>query len=507
MKTYREWYACDNYLSDALPWLERDGHPATGLSWLAVFNPNTGQTATVTIIIYAEHAAQEPVTHTVQAAPLTTTLVELHRLAIVPRNQFFGLGVRSDLPIIPQVTHHEFRPWDLQPDATMSKIMYPGPLDETEWYFPDGWQGGGSGSEMSWYERETLTLLNPGVTEAHVTLTFFSYGHAADVDLWVAPGRIKPVALYDIPGLRFRWIEAQKTRMIDFSVRVTSDVPVVPQKTRRAYRQHEQHVQGVWTSFGCPYPLADRQDCSERVWYYPGGFVQDIGNYPRNDQDMLGWDLFFSFNPDPEHSAHCIATFCYEDADPQQLSFDIGPYRQVLHWLHRQEYRHLTGLNRPYAVRVESDRPLVPHFLRAEYESWDWNNPTAMFGVIPYEGPLTNETDWYIAEGFWQDRDDHPWVEQEWIAVFNPGGADVALTAAFYLDGEVIEHYAVARAGRPLLLKIEELGIVPSGSHYGIRISGDRPIVVQQSRRTFKKGGAASTLSTTATLGLPFPAV
>ena len=116
---------------------------------------------------------------------------------------------------------------------------------------------------MLWFERETLTLLNPGVEEAKVTLTFFSYGYLADVELWVPPRRLKVVPLYEIPGLRFRWVEERQTRMIDFSLRVVSDKPVVPQKTRRAYVQTEPSVQGMWTSFGHPYPLAERQ--GERV--------------------------------------------------------------------------------------------------------------------------------------------------------------------------------------------------------------------------------------------------
>ena len=161
--------------------------------------------------------------------------------------------------------------------------------------------------------------------------------------------------------------------------------------------------------------------------------MQDVGNYPRDDPNALGWDLFFAFNPDPEREVHCTATFVCEEGPLQILEFDVDPYRQKLHWLHHEEYRRLTGLNRPYAVTVESDGPLVPHFLRAEYESWTGNSPTAMFGVIPYEGPLTDETDWWLAEGFWQDCEDHPWVEQEWIQIFNPGEADAQIVVGFVL--------------------------------------------------------------------------
>jgi hypothetical protein len=232
--------------------------------------------------------------------------------------------------------------------------------------------------------------------------------------------------------------------------------------------------------------------------------VQDIGNYPRNDPNMLGWDLFFTFNPDPARTVHCTATFCYETDPPQTLEFDVEPLHQRLHWLHHLEYRHLTGLNRPYAVRVESDGPLVPHFLRAEYESWDEHSPTAMFGVIPYEGPLTDETEWYLAEGFWQDSEEHPWVEQEWLAIFNPGREDAAVTVSFYLDGDVREHGVEVAGERVTVLRMEEIDIVPSGAHYGVKVAATRPVVVQQTRRTFEKGAAPSTVSTTATLAVPY---
>src|SRR5262249_2084424 len=156
---------------DTYPWLVRDGHPATGAGWLALLNPDPDRPAQVTITIYFEHLAREPEQHQVIVPPNRMELVQLHDLPGLPRNEVFGLGVDSDIPIVPQTPQFEFRPWQLQPDATISKVMYPGPLDETEWYFPDGWQGGGPGTEMNWYERETLTLLNPGDTEARVTLT------------------------------------------------------------------------------------------------------------------------------------------------------------------------------------------------------------------------------------------------------------------------------------------------------------------------------------------------
>lgn len=510
MKSYCEWYSCDNFIRDTAPQITSDGHPATGAGWLALLNPDAAAPAQATITVYSSVGDQQPRSFEVLVPPARMELVELHNRPEVPRNAFFGLGVAADRPLIAQATQYEFRPFECQPDATLSKVLYPGPLDELEWYFPDGWQGGEPGSRKPWYERETLTILNPGEREARVRLTFFSYRQAADLELWVPPRQLRALPLWDMPGLRFRWVEDQQTRMIDFSLRVTSDVPVVTQKTRRAYVQWEESVQGMWTSFGHPYPLAARQDAERRVWYYPGGYVQDVGAYPRDTPEtppwnmLTGWDLFFTFNPDTQRCAHCTATFHQPAEAPQSYAFDVEPQQQTLHWLHDFKNRHLTGVNQPYAVTVESDGPLVPHFLRAEYQAWSACNPTAMYGIIPYEGPLSDETEWLFAEGFWQDREDHPWVEQEWIAVFNPGAVDADITTTFYTGDGPRDYQAAVAAGSVTVLRMEEIGVVSSGSHYGVKIAGTQPIVVQQSRRTFVKGGPPTTVSTTATLAIPF---
>lgn len=500
-----EWYGCDNLLRDGMPGLVRDGHPATGAGWLAIVNPDPEHDADVTITLYASELQTEPLTHAVTASPGRMTLVHLHDVPGLPRNTFFGLGLRSDRPVLPQSTWFEFRPFDLHPDATISKTLYPGPLTAHEWYFPDGWQGGNPGANMLWYERETLLLLNPSDKEATVTATFYGYGRTADVEFLVAPRRLKVVPLYDIPGLRFRWVPERQTTMVDFSIRIVSNVPLVPQKTRRAYVQTEASVQGMWTSFGYPYALAEQQQrTGSRLWYYPGGYVQDVGNYPQSEQNMLGWDLFFSFNPDPERATKVSAEFLYEDSPAQTLEFTVEPQCQKLFWLHHTEYQHLTGHNQPYGVIVAADGPLVPHFLRAEYESWLWNSPTAMFGVIPYEGPLTGETEWWVPEGFWQDREDHPWVEQEWLQILNPGEQDAEVTVRFLLEGDIVDHHLPVPARRLRVVKLEDLERVPAGSHYAVQVQSSAPVVVQQSRRTFKKGGTNSTLSTTATLGIPY---
>ncbi len=57
----------------------------------------------------------------------------------------------------------------------ISVVMFPGPLtNETEWYFPDSWMGGGG--SMPWYERETMTILNPNTEDANIVAIFYLDG-------------------------------------------------------------------------------------------------------------------------------------------------------------------------------------------------------------------------------------------------------------------------------------------------------------------------------------------
>src|SRR5690242_17247780 len=115
-----------------MPWLERDGHPSAGAGWLAIVNPNSDRAANVTLVIYSDQLAVEPVERELTVPAGKMELTQLHELPEVPRNEFFGIGLRSDAPIISQTSWFEFRPFDRCPDATISKVMYPGPLTETE---------------------------------------------------------------------------------------------------------------------------------------------------------------------------------------------------------------------------------------------------------------------------------------------------------------------------------------------------------------------------------------
>jgi hypothetical protein len=252
----RVWYGCDNYISDRHAGIERDGHPLTGLDWLAVLNPGDAPAAVTVTAFFVE---RPPTTYELAASPLRSTLVELHRLApLLPRNEPFGLRVASDRPVVAQATQYEFRAFERLPEAAGSQVLYPGPLaDEREWYFADGYTSDGAGQRM-WFEHERLYVLNPGPREARVDLTLYSEREASAIQYWIAAERLHVLAFDDQPGFRWRR-DAEGTRSsVFFSVRLRSTVPVVAQKTRRDYVRFDPTVQGMWTTIGCPATVAER---------------------------------------------------------------------------------------------------------------------------------------------------------------------------------------------------------------------------------------------------------
>jgi hypothetical protein len=246
----REWYCCDNYISDRHPGIERDGHPLTGLDWLAVLNPGEAPAAVVLTAFFAE---APPATYRLEAEPGRSTLLELHRLEpALPRNEPFGLRVASDRPVVAQATQYEFRAFERLPDAAGSQVLYPGPLsDEREWYFADGFTCDGTGQRM-WFEHERLYVLNPGPAEARIDLTLYSEREASLLQYWVAPERLHVLTFDDQPGFRWRRDADGLRSSVFFSLRLRSTVPVVVQKTRRDYVRFDPTVQGMWTAIGCP---------------------------------------------------------------------------------------------------------------------------------------------------------------------------------------------------------------------------------------------------------------
>ena len=505
MKSYREWYSCDGLITDRHDGREMEGHPMASAGYISVLNPDPKEAADVTITFYHENV--EPTSVDLKVPPQHTEVMEVHNIeASGERNRYYGLKVEGNIPVIAQHTTYEYKAWDRVPEGMISVVMYPGPLaDETEWYFPDAWMGGGG--EMSWYERETLTVLNPNPTDAEVTVTFYLAGETGVEKFIVHGQRVQPLRLFDVEHLG---LENRKRGSAQFSLRVESDLPIVVQKTRKAYLQFDPTTQGMWTSIGIPaHPVSTEARYTE--WFYPGGYVQDVGNYPKDDVNQLGWDLYFLFNPSADKVAHVDTTFYYESAEPKHLEFTVEPLRHSLLWLHHEQYREYTGRNQPYGVRISSDIPVFPHWTRGEYESWGEHCPTAMFGVVPYKGPLTDETEWYYADGFVQDSESHPLIQTEWMSILNPNREKADITVTVYTPSPTevgppsgpVEYRTEIGAQSVKLIKMEELEIVPRSQRYGVGVKSTLPIVVQQTRRSLVKGGTPSSKSTFATMAVP----
>jgi hypothetical protein len=245
-----------------------------------------------------------------------------------------------------------------------------------------------------------------------------------------------------------------------------------------------------------------------REWFYPGGYIYTVGNRPPRTAlwSHDGWELFFVFNPDEQETAHLEVRFYYEDESPRDAQWEVPPAVSVLFGLFRPEFDAFTrGGNVPFGLRLRSDRPVYPHVTRAEYEPWSNMTPGAMFGVSPYPGPLGDETTWFYADGLVLNDPDQPVIQQEWISILNPSPEATALTLTFYLPDGPVSQALELGGERVALVRVEDLAtVVPKGVPYGVRVQGDRPIVVQQTRRTLEQGGYPSTRAIFGTMAIPW---
>lgn len=259
----REWYSVEGIVFDRHGGREVDGHPLASACWLSVLNP-AADAARVTLLIY--HQYGEPTEHRFTVPPARSIRLALHELpALGPRNQQFALLVRSDRPIFPQHTWAHYRPLRPIPEDMESIMLYPGPLGRAQqrWIFPDMYQG--VDDERPWYEKEALSLLNPGDAQAEVAITFYDGFWRGDQSYRAAPyerplrlsvpaRRVLTVRLFDhvdVPrhggvvrpggGHRFNMQRA---------LRLECSLPLVAQKTRRCQVQFDDTIVGEWSSIG-----------------------------------------------------------------------------------------------------------------------------------------------------------------------------------------------------------------------------------------------------------------
>lgn len=256
-----EWYCAEGIVFDRYEGRMWDDHLMASAAWLSVFNPHAEASEEVSIRFY--FTDMEPIDwEPVQVEPRQIRRFALHRPMTIPFNKQYAIRVGSERVVVPQHTFADYRPFEKIPTDMETVVLYPSKgLGEKEkaWYFADTWMG--FNDRRSWYETENLNLLNPGDEPAEVVLNFYHVG-AADrrmpeqgMSLHISPRRLLNVRLWDLPQLSFKgriYEGGGQDRTIDFSTWIRSNVPIVPQKIRRCYRQFEETVYGEWTVIGTP---------------------------------------------------------------------------------------------------------------------------------------------------------------------------------------------------------------------------------------------------------------
>ena len=147
---------------------------------------------------------------------------------MVPPDTRYGVRITSTAPVIVQPTRGEYSPRDPVTEAMASFVAYPGPLGarETRWAYADGLI---LDSDEPLEEREWITILNPHANrDATVAIVLLSNDGRRTQTLVVPGERVRSL---DLAGL------AAVPKNVPFGVVVESDVPVVVEQVRRAYRK------------------------------------------------------------------------------------------------------------------------------------------------------------------------------------------------------------------------------------------------------------------------------
>jgi hypothetical protein len=261
----REWYSVEGIIFDRHGGREIEGHPLAGASWLNVLNPAPDVEAQVSLTVF--HEQREPTGHTFTVPPERSLRLALHDLAAVgPRNRQFSLLLRADRPVFPQHTWAHYRPLRPIPEDMESIALYAGPLGPAQrrWIFPDMYQGVDDG--RPWYEKEVLSILNPGDGDAGVEITFYDGFWRGDrtyraapyerrASLTVPARRVLTVRLFDyveVPRYGSGTVQPGSLHRFNMqrALRLESTAPIIPQKTRRCQVQFDDTIVGEWTSIG-----------------------------------------------------------------------------------------------------------------------------------------------------------------------------------------------------------------------------------------------------------------
>jgi hypothetical protein len=481
------WLVGDGYIWDNLPASYRpaSGRPLECSATLAVYNPQA-EAVQVTARFY--HVDRAPTTIDFAVPPRGLHTMELATLPEVPHNQSFWITVEADRPVYAQACHADFTYWDQTPDALISVAPYPGPLtDETQWVFPDCYQGG----PKSWYERETLTLLNPNQAPVKARIRYLLRAREAGAEEEIEiPG--ERVAALEIWERSPRLLGSRNGPPIrvqhDYAVRIDATGPVIPQTSRRARWTGRPSVVGARSTMGVPL----REPQFQR-WYYPGGYIADRGILPRAANCDVTWNLLFIHNLSETAATRATVAFHGPDGVVSQSDpITVPPLKSDLEWLHLAPWLgRNTQVGRPFAMTVESQGAVVPEVTCAEFEMWSQVCPGAMSAVNFYPGPLQDETTWWLGIAPAGGADEEPVEWQQSYHLFNPGDSPVTVTITLLgLGGDVSERTLEVNLGPGHVQRLEaaEFGELPRSAPFAVVARGDGPFCAQTFVRTLTRG-------------------
>ncbi|MCC7146576.1 MAG: hypothetical protein IT443_09030 [Phycisphaeraceae bacterium] len=482
-----QWLVSDGLIHDNLPaeCRTKSGRPVECHSVLQVLNPHA-KPATATVRFY--HTDSDPTEIKLAVAAGAIHTLELTDCPGVPHRKPFWITLESDLPLLPQAKHEDFRDWEETPDAMIAVAPYPGPLeDETRWILPDCYQGG----PHNWHEQETLTILNPGDRPVEVKLRYVPRGR----DSWtgqkikINPRRVAWVRLWEQLPAREGKDNGLLSRLFgDYAIYVEADGPVIPQVTRRAYWRGFPQVIGSRSVIG--YPLREGQ--AHDLWYYPAGQIVGRGILPPALNCDVTWNLLFTRNLSPQRPTTVEMTFHQADGGTTRAAAtEIGADQTHLDWLHLKPWLGThTQVGPPWGVTVRSQGPVIVASSCAEFEMWSNQCPGAMAASTLYPGPLTDERTWWLGISATDGGEKQcARLEYTWH-LFNPGNnaAHVQLTVHGLGGAARPGPQVTVPAGGIAALDAGALGELPVGGAFAVRADSDEPICAHAICRSFVRG-------------------
>jgi hypothetical protein len=292
----------------------------------------------------------------------------------------------------------------------------------SDWYFAEGFTG------LGWVTE--LHLLNAQSEAARVVVTYLLDGAPPVTHTVLVQAESKLVVRANDP-------EQGPGPGAAFGVHIASAVPIVAE---------EQMYAGESGDFAHGTQGAT---ALSQTWYFAEGFTQ------------FGWETFVLV-ANPGASAANV-TVTYQVQGGAAVVKNIGVAAGARHTFLGQA----DVPNQAFSVTVTSDQAIV-----AEMAMYDPGRAIA-HRVI---GVTNTSSVWFLGEGF----TGFGW--ETFVSVGNPGPIEAEVTATFLIDGEapLAKTITVPAQSRGTFIAHGTATGVGAGKAFGVRISSDRPLVVQE---------------------------